>query len=1026
MTSVIDLGCCPCCKVDVCLSGDTIDTGCCLACDDLIMWSERPAFSITQRFYAKAQPTCYPGNISICSNSAEIEALGQIYNCTPTKCSDECDPACFELSECPSAGCDGASPGPGKILNYTVSAEELEPVQTVYRFHETYWRPVGLFSGPYPVHSRNNANPNGFVTNGHRTALSKELPIIQDPNKDGEVITGKLARCRYEVIDETAESKMYHWVSTSRGQLNTCLGFESPCSKSNCNNITGSACTPEETSFCGSFILDPSHIVQDLKRGYPFSSEVNSGRDCCYPVCADSSCTSVTDPPLCECDSYWLTKYRRRKLLDNFRYNWGVDIECYNDSNQNRSENTFVVQNPGIRNYFQEYDLLMGPPIDLANPTLPHPSQSSNRSFRLADHWLFNMHFERWWKVGQNSTDGKTQSFWNIPGTSGSQPNPTQTTPPNPDPYPYLVSNLIPKWWIYACSGVPVFQFEIEDAVQPMNILTTVESEKRQPAITGDQYQRFIDARNNQTFYSEYHLQDVWNSLSNAGYFQAKDWRQEQLQVYKDLDARFPNSGYAVYANKTVDQMPELGPYRKRYYPNHEIATALNMRKPYLRPNLVPKSSLHLQSECFIPYPGDFPTLSMTQQQRDKAISDYYYWAERQWVYFRGVPAGWTWASWNAQSICPCCPGPDDCCVGPAPSEEAAILAGCGRASGNCIESWFNQPQISYTKNNLENNTCIKTGGSGPVGVCKNNPLEGNDCQCCQFDCAFAHDANSPEYAACIAACNVFGLCKEIIPVTQCLVPETTSGNTNGGSGSAPQTTGTQNTDFCGCAATPVLGCPQDICSKVSVTGYCGGVHIIAVQYATENKMEVYNTCFDPNDTVNSYYRCLWTANTFLTPARNLYEYNQKKCTGSSNTDMFSYWPDVKNTHVVPKQSICNNHIMAISGGCVPKNTEQYKVVPACESGICWPWYVDTVGCEIGGCLVRMPCVSLQHGKQWDGRNVCPPSCGTDSPSYGSYQPTGYFGKDGDTGSATESSCERNAFIGYEPICDMMGRTVDN
>ena len=72
------------------------------------------------------------------------------------------------------------------------------------------------------------------------------------------------------------------------------------------------------------------------------------------------------------------------------------------------------------------------------------------------------------------------------------------------------------------------------------------------------------------------------------------------------------------------------------------------------------------------------------------------------------------------------------------------------------------------------------------------------------------------------------------------------------------------------------------------------------------------------------------------------------------------------------------------------------------------------------GCISRMPCVSLQHGKQWDGRFVCPPSCGTDTPSYGyNYYNVykGYKGQDGNGGGPTESSCERDSFIGYEPEC---------
>lgn len=1226
MTSYSSLACCPCCKVDTCLSGDTIDTGCCLGCDDLIMWSERPGFSISQRHFLKSQPTCYPGNISFCENSEAIIALGAKYNCIPTNCDDVCNPSCFELSPCPAAGCDDNQDGNldkiGKIMNYTVYAEELEPLQTVYRFYKTYWRPIGFYSGSYPVHGRTSETAGASISNTHRRALASQLPVAPDPIHDGEFLSPLLSRCKYETVEDWP--KMYWWQPTYlRTVMQSCLNQESPCAESLCNG-QGDVCDPNESPFCGSFILDHEDIIQDLKRGYKGISEQEfSAVNCCYPICDDPPCTQVTHPPLCECESYWLTPYRRRKLLDNYRHTWGVDIECYNDPSLGSNRNAFTMEDEGDRNYKQGFDINIGPEIIGAYTN--QYSYPSNVSFRLADHWLFNVSHERWWKIGKDmdgeGTDGTgsglSQSFWNIPKQSGTNPNPTA----NNAPYPYQVDDLVPKWWIYACSSVPFFQFEMEDAFFPMN---SASSTPRQ-ALNQELYDEFILYRQTNLLYAEYSLQSLWNSLAEKGYFEAKDWREEQYNIYVELNQRFPNKGYEVYVAKYSGtktdgspkwmDMPLLGPYRKRYYAPHNVAQLYGMKKPYLRPDLVPKSALTLQAECFLEYPGQFPTKLMDDEERQQRIDDYYYWAERQWVYFRGVPAGWVWASWDAELTCPC----NQLCEGgqAAPNEDAAILAGCGRAKGNCIESWFNQPQEVITVNNPDNYTCRAWGQGGS-----------QECNACFGDCLTNCNQPSGCEEICNEQCADFCFPKNV-KVPQCLVPTGTSSDTSGapyqceeetclncckqcqiakiaeayininsvvqlnnfeegspvkfrftftagvtpsGGGGVPggesteyivvderyiprlsstikvtgyttsntlpvellaqllkepltitssnyggifeaqftpdsfndfvnqddelyqitlqsnqniytatitETTGYYCDDsdyfdetsgqevsceefkcpdqvgfldpgqdpFCGCAATPLIGCADGVCQKVSVTGYCGGVHIIVAQYAAQNKLDwgcpTCGSC-SPKEPINSYYRCLWTANTFLTPARNLYEFeqNNKKCTSGTNTSMFSYWPTVKNSHMVPQKHICNSHYATTISNCTSANDAQYKTVPACESGICWPWWRETRCCgvtcteeqalenpncecvryegeEYGkiGCLQRMVCVSLIHGKQWDGRNVCPPSCGTDDPSYSNYSQGSYYGRDGDSGGPTESSCERNDFIGYEPIC---------
>ena len=900
-TAAVISECCGCCKVTECLSGDTIDTDCCLSCDELLMWSERPSFELVQKYYLAAPGTGF-------------------------------DHACPAV-----AGTNGI----GKIVHYKTSAQELEPVQTIYSFYETYWRPLSFYDN----------------------SIASQLPIEKDPICSLDSVSGKLLRCRYE-FDGT--EKMQWSKSTTTERLRTCLHMESPCALNGCTSVppnpSVNPCAGEENiTSCGTYILTPDSIVEDLKRGYGESSSVGSDKNCCYPW-IDIGCTQVISYPTCECNSPWLTKYRRRKLLDDYRTIWGVDVECYDEN--------------------------------------------SATAFSLTNQWLFNMTFERWWKIAKDNTDGLTQSFWNVPDQSGVHPNPTFNNPS----YPYQVDDLVPKYWIFACSAVPFFRFELSDAVTPMN---TLASNPRTPVISAQDATDILEYKQNGIPYAEYRLQNIFESLSNGGYFESKDWRAEQLQAYKELAARFPGHGYETYANKTVAQMSLLGPFRKRYYDNHIFGRV----HPILRPDLVPDSAKSLQAEFYHSYPGQFPNSSMTDEQKLQAIDDYYFWAERQWVYFRGAPAGWTWVDWNAGTTCPCC----DDFYGTTTNEDEAILAGCGRASDGCIGSWYNAPQIATVENIPTSNVYVNYDGYGQsTGSCiveGSEIVDKSTCECCHLKCDFQFPSGTePGSAACHNNCTL-NVCNVDIPIDQCLVTSGTTSSTTGGAAS---------NDYCGCSATPEQGCPSDDCRALSVNAYCGGVHIVATQYATENFMKkMPNGCGSQLEDVSSYYRCLWTANTFLTPAKNSFRFNntKKSCTKTVNTQMFNSWPTVRNTHIVPESAICNAHIANIGSECPSASDYQYRTVPACESGICWPWIVDVDCCRCSSdsppkmnCLQRIQCVPVVHGKQWDGRNVCPPSCGTDDPSYGSYL-SSYYGRDGNAGFPTESSCERDNFLGYTPEC---------
>jgi len=994
--------CCPCgdCDRTECLSGDTADTGCCVACEDLIMWSERPAFSSTQRYYLRPDEPCLIPNgwdTLTCGSFSNPSNLQ--YECFSEPTGDPCLVSSWPLSDCPEIICnqnnedgDLVQRKLGKIVNYTVYADELEPVQTIYRFYDTYWRPLGLYSGDYKVHEGfNTFRPNG---------LSTQLPVKPDPINNSEAISPGFSRCKYETIgDSVGAGRLTMWDKSSLYYLNTCLAGESPCAKTDCISWTqgNGECTPQEIEkgYCDpNFILQPQDIKDDLLRGYIESSQQNSVINCCYPL-VDPSGTRVEQYPSCECDSPWLTRYRRRKLLDDYRYTWGVDVECYNDSSYAALTNAYASP-PGSHspNYDSVYDISYN---------------QGNNQFRLADHWLFNMTFERWWKIAEDE-HGHSAIFWDIPGSSGAEPNPSIGDPS----YPWQTDDLVPKFWISACSAVPFFQFEMEDALNPMN---SASSTPRQPAISSGLYQQFVEIRNDHNIaYGEYKLQALWNQLANAGYFKAKDWREEQLQAYKELNQRFPNAGYQTYANKTVDQMPMLAPFRKRYYASHD----LQLRKPYLRPQLVPKSAKPLQAECYIDYPGQFPTTGMTTQERQQAIDDYYFWAERQWVYFRAAPAGWTWANWNAAGSIPC----DG--IEPAPNEDAAILYGCGRATGDCIESWFNQPQVSYTVNNPTLNYCVDSTGLGQTledcyvteigGIYDaDNPI--TPCACCELNCdfTFSSPGQLEQNLACKNDCFSGEVCASYIDITRCLVPEGISYSSDGNPYNLSTDEVSDELFNCGCGATPIQGCPAGECTKLSITSYCQGVHIIASQYATDNKnIQGNDECGGTSDVV-SKTRCLWSAHTFLTTAQNFYRFNDiiNACENNTDISMKSLWPEVKNTHIIPKNAICNNHYAAINVTCPTASQLQYADVPGCDGGVCWPWFVDVDCCgtnsgdtpdcppppEPGqptkiGCLQRIACVSESHGDKWPEQYKCPPFNTTNS-----------------------SKDEIINLLGYEPFC---------
>jgi hypothetical protein len=350
--------------------------------------------------------------------------------------------------------------------------------------------------------------------------------------------------------------------------------------------------------------IDPISGLPTACASY-LSTACNSFPPCSFPqngCCNDpnwngqpwsKNCITCCDT----CNDEGMSIWRRARMSVTDRWKWLVEAICHKNG-----------QNLGSGG---DCDLIGG-----------YSNCDRLGGLNRANQVLCVVHFERWWKIAETCPEGARIYIPNDPGTCNT-------------------SQLVPKWWIFACSGIPLYAGDLIDATrfgvitgaEALQILTDLATACAHPS------------------------QAVLKKLSDAGYIRANDWRDEQKAAYQELNVRFPGAGYAGCITK-VENMNPLGPFRKRMT-YKTVGTSL---QPLLRkgdvvsnPDLAP-----LQASCFIDYPGS--TLNQ---------ADYDYWCERQWVYFRGRPGGWTWADWNA-TLC-------------SGDEKLSILLGDTRGSANCI-----------------------------------------------------------------------------------------------------------------------------------------------------------------------------------------------------------------------------------------------------------------------------------------------------------------------------------------------------
>jgi hypothetical protein len=298
----------------------------------------------------------------------------------------------------------------------------------------------------------------------------------------------------------------------------------------------------------------------------------------------------------------------------------------------------------------------------------------------MYDTFVFLLHHERWWRIAE---DCAPSVRIRVPGCVQGAGE-----PPSSDcgGIPFQEDDLVPKWWIFACSGVPIYQWEIDEALA-LGVISSGDYTQLMNAIALNQQPP----------------QAVIKKFA-AVYGQTRDWRADQRQAYIDLHAKFPNAGYDACIEDCAT-MPMLGPVRKRLTApsvTDGVFTPL-LRKSDVIPELLPK-----QAACFLDYDG-----------KPGNESDYQFWRERQWVYFSAVPGGWTWAGWNAN-------------CDPTKSEVENILEGCSRGEGIGGPTLIGSPMLAFAGEPRPPSICVPC-----ACVCRTDPEAGDVCcNDCVQDCA--------------------------------------------------------------------------------------------------------------------------------------------------------------------------------------------------------------------------------------------------------------------------------------------------
>ena len=318
--------------------------------------------------------------------------------------------------------------------------------------------------------------------------------------------------------------------------------------------------------------MDPIQAVYEKERtwfrlDYTAKDSDRPDRAACGEVCADC-CPPPAFPPydgcLCDPDAL-LNTYQKGVMEVTPQYMWLLDSICHGGSS------CFPARHDGSCTEIPGATTLYGQLIGV-------------------------VHLEHWWKLSDCS--GAVTPALYAPNDPG--------TPVSPD-------CIMPKRWVYACSGVPLYEFDLLDAVS-------------QGVIDSGEFCAVMAS----VAAVETPSQAVLKKLWDAGYIRAKDWRPEIADGLAALQAAFPDA-YALCTVPDCTDLEVVGPVRKVYWDCLDPADVAD-HTAALQASLGTCGSVD-------PWDGSYPA-----DDTDPEWDLYQTWLRvTKATYFHARPGGWSW-----------------------------------------------------------------------------------------------------------------------------------------------------------------------------------------------------------------------------------------------------------------------------------------------------------------------------------------------------------------------------------------------
>lgn len=313
---------------------------------------------------------------------------------------------------------------------------------------------------------------------------------------------------------------------------------------------------------------------------------------CCH---TDDGCTGAECLENCNCygshenqaeDTYGppMSPYMKAQMEDDDRYWSSLDILCYNNGANS-----------------------LGSP-----PTRENPDVGSGVTHHLFDGYLGHVFMEQWWE--RADCEG-----WFLPdplcAPRDCGAGNCQSIQQDPVSGALGISNIVPKFWFFGCSGVPIFSYSITRARDNGDITATECTD-----LLGQ-----LGATSSGTDFGN-PSQAILRKLWNAGYIRTSDWRKELNDAWSSL-----SSTYSAYSSCTVTDPADLdvvGPCRI-------LGDGITCADAY---------DSDIQPGCCIdPWSGGpYP------EEGDSDWGEYETWRGMHGVYVHARRGGWGWACWSA------------------------------------------------------------------------------------------------------------------------------------------------------------------------------------------------------------------------------------------------------------------------------------------------------------------------------------------------------------------------------------------